>query len=156
AYRACWLLYLLLSGIVRKSNSRSNVRIRPVRTLNGRKLKAALLFGDVVGEIELEDDAVALKLGGQRGERVGGADGGDGGLVEGVGAGLKGPGHLADVAALGDGKQQSDLAVPAQLHALRHDGEPVAANGGEDLYQVGVEVHAHGVALQFQRAGLAP
>src|ERR1035441_1483129 len=44
--------------------------------------KAALLFGDVVGEIELEDDAVALKLGGQRGERVGGADGGDGGLEE--------------------------------------------------------------------------
>src|ERR1039457_658583 len=118
--------------------------------------KAALLFGDVVGEIELEDDAVALKLGGQRGERVGGADGGDGGLVEGVGAGLKGICHLADAAALDDGKQQSDLAVSAQLDAFRHDGVPVAANGGEDLRQVGAEVHAHGVALQFQRAALCP
>src|ERR1022692_4436410 len=122
---------------------------------NGGAVKS-LLLGDVVGEIELEDDAVALELGGQRGERVGGADGGDGGLVEGVGAGLKGIRHLADIAALDDGKEQPDLAVPAQFDAFRHNGVPVAANGGEDLRQVGAEVHAHGVALQFQRAALRP
>src|ERR1039457_2876213 len=115
---------------------------------------AALLFGDVVGEIELQDDAVALELGGQRGERVGGADGGDGGLVEGVGAGLKGIRHLADVAALDDGKQQSDLAVTAQFDAFRHDAIPIAANGGEDLRQVGAVVYDHGVALEFQRTAL--
>src|ERR1039457_1264053 len=36
AYRASWLLYLLLSGTVPKSNSRSNVRIRHARSPNGR------------------------------------------------------------------------------------------------------------------------
>src|ERR1035438_1219848 len=65
---------------------------------------------------------------------------GGGGLVEGVGAGLKGIRHLADVAALDDGKQQSDLAVTAQFDAFRHDGIPIAANGGEDLRQVGAGV----------------
>src|ERR1035437_9097020 len=75
-------------------------------------------------------------------------------MVEGIGAGLNGHRHLADGAVLGDGKQQSDLAAAAQYDALRRDGVPVAANGGEDLRQVWAEVHAHGVALEFQRTAL--
>ena len=70
----------------------------------GTNERRPLLSGNVVREIQLQDHAVALKLSGQWGERVGGADGGDGCLVQGVRAGLKGPGHLADVAALRDGK----------------------------------------------------
>src|ERR1017187_166678 len=96
---------------------------------------AALLFGDVVGEIELEDDAVALELGGQRGARVGGADGGGGPPIGGAGAGLKAIWFLADAAALDDGKQPADLAVSPHVDAFRQGGGQGGGRGGEQAAQ---------------------
>ena len=101
----------------------------------------------VVGEGELEADLLALELGGEGREGIRGGDAGDGGAVEGLLTGRDADDQFGH-ASLPVNRELNEhaAALVAEAGAFGDDGEPVAADGGEDPDEVGPEVDALRVA----------
>src|SRR5579885_1702832 len=108
---------------------------------------------DIVREIELQDDAIALEAGRKRREHLGGADAGYGRAVQRFGSGTRSDYQFRDGAVARDRELNRDAALASQPRAFRQDGQPIAPHGGEDLNEIRAEVDALGIAQQLQLTG---
>ncbi len=94
------------------------------------------LLRHVVGKDKLQAYFLAFETGGQRRERDGSTDSGDGGAVE----GFSPRGHVYD--ELGNltitvhGKLKNHPPTAAEAGAFRQNGKPTAAHGRQHLYQI--------------------
>src|SRR5271163_1006106 len=107
---------------------------------SGLRLLAHGVGIDVVEVGVAQLDVGAAELRGQWVERVGGADGGVGGAVEGLLPGLPDDfrilGVYAAVAINAEGKLHD--ALFAEFHGGRHDREPIALDGEIDALEVAI------------------